>query len=46
MTTDPSSYQRLRQHLAYLKLTTAAEQLSAELDRALQEKLSPTQVLG
>src|SRR5487761_1105819 len=44
-TAEASSYQRLREHLAYLRLTTAAEQLSAELDRALHEKLSPTQVL-
>jgi len=43
--TEASSYQRLREHLAYLRLTTAAEQLSAELDRALRDKLSPTQVL-
>lgn len=42
---EQSSYQRLREHLAYLRLTTAAEHLSAELDRALREKLSPTQVL-
>jgi len=40
MSTEASSYQRLREHLAYLKLSTAAEKLSAELDRALQEKLS------
>lgn len=45
MSTEASSYQRLREHLAYLKLSTAAENLSAELDRALQEKLSATQVL-
>jgi DNA replication protein DnaC len=42
---DASSYQRLREHLAYLRLTTAAEHLPAELDRALADKLSPTQVL-
>jgi DNA replication protein DnaC len=42
---EASSYQRLREHLSYLRLTTAAEQLSAELDRALRDKLSPTQVL-
>src|SRR5919206_2104594 len=40
-----SSYQRLREHLAYLGLHAAAEHLSPELDRALQEQLSPTQVL-
>jgi DNA replication protein DnaC len=45
MTTEASSYQRLREYLAYLKLTTAAEHLSVELDRALKEKLSATQVL-
>jgi DNA replication protein DnaC len=42
---EATSYQRLREHLAYLKLSTAAEHLSAELDRALKEKLSSTQVL-
>src|SRR5207237_10323866 len=41
----PTSYQRLREHLAYLRLTTAAEHLSIELDRALKEQLSSTQVL-
>lgn len=45
MTGEATSYQRLREHLAYLKLTAAAEHLSTELDRALQEKLSATQVL-
>src|SRR5919199_2185145 len=40
-----SSYQRLREHLAYLGLHAAAEHLSPELDRALREHLSPTQVL-
>jgi DNA replication protein DnaC len=45
MTTEASSYQRLREHLAYLKLTVAAEHLSRELDRAIQERLSATQVL-
>lgn len=44
-TTEATSYQRLREHLAYLRLTTAAEHLSAELDRALKEQLSATQVL-
>jgi len=42
---EASSYQRLREHLAYLGMTAAAEHLSAELDRALQDRLSPTQVL-
>ena len=40
-----SSYQRLREHLTYLKLDTAAENLSPELDRATKEKLSATEVL-
>lgn len=43
--TEQTSYQRLREHLAYLKLTAAAEQLATELDRAQQEQSSPTQVL-
>jgi DNA replication protein DnaC len=43
--TEASSYQRLREHLAYLGLTAAAEQLAGELDRAQQEHASPTQVL-
>ncbi len=42
---EASSYQRLREHLSYLKLDTAAENLSPELDRATKEKLSTTQVL-
>jgi DNA replication protein DnaC len=45
MSAEASSYQRLREHLAYLKLDTAAEQLSQELDQAAKEKLSATQVL-
>ena len=44
-TPEPSSYQRLREHLAYLQMTAAAEHLAVELDRALKEKLSATQVL-
>jgi DNA replication protein DnaC len=40
-----TSYQRLREHLAYLGLTAAAEQLAPMLDRAQHEHLSPTQVL-
>jgi DNA replication protein DnaC len=43
--TDATSYQRLRGHLAYLGLTAAAEHLAPELDRALAEQRSPTQVL-
>src|SRR5215217_2272605 len=42
---DATSYQRLREHLAYLALTAAAEHLAAELDRGLAEQASPTQVL-
>ena len=42
---EASSYQRLREHLAYLRLQTAAENLSAELGRAVREQLSATQVL-
>lgn len=38
-------YQRLRCHLAYLKLPTAAEQLPAVLDAARTEALSPTAAL-
>ena len=41
----PSAYQRLLEHLQYLELKTAAENLSAELDRGLKQKLSATQVL-
>ena len=42
---EATSYQRLREHLAYLGMTAAAEHLGPELDRALKESLSPTQVL-
>jgi DNA replication protein DnaC len=42
---EATSYHRLREHLAYLGLTAAAEQLSPTLDRALAEQQSPTQVL-
>ncbi len=38
------AYQRLREHLAYLGLTAAAQLLSAALDRALAEQLSATLV--
>ncbi len=40
-----TSYQQLREHLAYLGLTAAAEHLAPVLDRALHEQRSPTQVL-
>jgi DNA replication protein DnaC len=42
---EASSYQRLREHLAYLGMTSAAEMLAPELDRALAEQSSPSQVL-
>jgi DNA replication protein DnaC len=42
---EASSYQRLREHFAYLGMTAAAEHLSIELDRATKDKLSATQVL-
>jgi len=45
MKTEATSYQRLREHLSYLGLSTAAENLSGELDRGLNDKLSATQVL-
>jgi DNA replication protein DnaC len=45
-TTDQAaSYQRLRAHLAYLKLPTAAEVLPDVLDAARTEQLSPTALL-
>ncbi len=40
-----AAYQRLRAHLAYLKLPTAAEQLPAVLDAARAEDLSLTAAL-
>jgi DNA replication protein DnaC len=43
--TEQTSYQLLREHLAYLGMSAAAEQLAPELDRALAEKASATQVL-
>ncbi len=42
---DTTSYQRLREHLAYLGLGAAAEHLATELDRSLAEQASPTRVL-
>lgn len=38
-------YQQLRSHLAYLKLTAAAEALPAELDTAMQTKATHTEFL-
>jgi DNA replication protein DnaC len=43
--TDKSRYQALRAHLAYLRLTAAAEALPAELERASADKLGPTAFL-
>jgi DNA replication protein DnaC len=45
MSGEATSYQRLREHLAYLGMTAAAEALSVELDRALHQQRSVTQVL-
>jgi hypothetical protein len=42
---EATSYQRLREHLAYLGMTAAADSLAAALDRSLRERLSATQVL-
>ena len=36
---DDSIYQQLRSHLAYLRLTAAAEALPGELDHAMKHKL-------
>ncbi len=40
-----TAYQRLREHLAYLGLSTAAEELAPALDRATRQKLSAVEVL-
>jgi DNA replication protein DnaC len=40
-----AAYQRLRAHLTYLKLPTAAQQLPEVLDTARAEKLSVTATL-
>jgi DNA replication protein DnaC len=42
---EATSYQRLREHLAYLGLSAAAKQLAPELDEAVKAKRSVTQVL-
>jgi len=34
-----TAYQRLREHLAYLGLSTAAEELAPALDRAAKQQL-------
>ncbi len=44
-TPEATVYQRLREHLAYLEMSAAAEHLAAELDRAQREKATATQVL-
>jgi len=45
MSAEASRYQALRAHLAYLRLTAAAEALPGELERATKEKLGPTAFL-
>ncbi len=45
MSAVDSLYQQLRSHLAYLKLTAAAEELPAALDAASKTKQSPTEFL-
>lgn len=45
MSAEQSAYQALRAHLAYLRLTAAAEALPGELERATKEKLGPTAFL-
>lgn len=40
-----SAYQRLREHLAYLGLTTASEELAPVLDRGRSEELAPVEIL-
>ncbi len=40
-----TAYARLREHLAYLGLTTASEQLAAELERASTETAAPVEVM-
>jgi DNA replication protein DnaC len=46
MSRTDSIYQQLRSHLAYLKLTAAAEALPAALDRAHKTKQNPTEFLA
>lgn len=45
MTNKRSTYQRLREHLAYLKLATAAERLAPMLEAAEREKPAYTELL-
>lgn len=42
---EPSTYQELRAHLAYLRLTAAAEALPAELDHARRAELGHSEFL-
>lgn len=42
---EATPFQRLREYLFFLELRAAAENLGAELDRGVAEKLSPLQVL-
>ena len=46
MSATDTIYQHVRSHLAYLKLTAAAEALPAELDAAAKSKLSHTEFLA
>lgn len=46
MTKTDTIYQHVRSHLAYLKLTAAAEALPGELDAAAKSKLSHTEFLA
>jgi DNA replication protein DnaC len=43
---DQTPYHRLREHLAYLGLTAASDQLAAHVERARTEQLSVTHVLA
>ena len=40
-----AAYQRLREHLAYLGLTTAAEELAPALERGTSQKLAVVEVV-
>lgn len=43
---EPSTYQQLRSHLAYLRLSAAAEALPSELDHARAESLGHSEFLA
>ena len=45
MSATDTLYQQLRSHLAYLKLTAAAEALPGELDKAMKAKSTHTEFL-